>query len=74
MAKPASIAVRLERQPHRDAVNRVRQAYQRLHRDRTLVMQVEGPIIQSFQEVSNEPDCSFVCSSFNPATGARGDG
>ena len=53
--------VRLERQPHRDAVGQLREVYQKLNR-----MAQSNPT-RPVQEVNDDPDCSTIRSSLDPA-------
>ena len=59
--------VRLERQPHRDAVGQLREVYQKLNR----MTQSNPP--QPVQEVKDDPGSSVVRSSIDPAARAGGD-
>ncbi len=62
-----SVVVRLERQPHRDAVGRLRQAYYRLSQRQSL----HQP--QPVQEVCDGLNSRIVRPGINPPAGARSD-
>ena len=53
--------VRMERQPHREAIRRLKEVYQRLSQKADL------------KEVQNETNSSTVCASLDPAPGGGVD-
>jgi hypothetical protein len=63
MSDTETRTIRLERQPHRNAIGRLREAYQKLHRKGQTGP--TGPI----QEVTNDPDSSPVCPSVDASAG-----
>jgi hypothetical protein len=64
MAKKEFVTVRLERQPNRRALERLREAYQRLQQAGQWMS------VASLQEDRHETDRRSVCPGIDPAAGA----
>ncbi|HEY5571783.1 MAG TPA: hypothetical protein VIK64_02110 [Anaerolineales bacterium] len=69
MAKSEVVTVRLERQPNRRAIERLREAYGRLQQAGRRVEAAGQP--QTVQEGCHEPGSCSLCSCIDAPAGAR---
>ena len=65
------LEVRFERQPHREAVQRIREALRKVRQSGEKDEERQREF--SYQEEENADLSSAVCPSIHPATGARSD-